>query len=153
MSDAAFEIEIIDQEIKELLNKLYSRYTNLTPVMRRIAVIMHNAVEENFEQEGRPRWAALKPSTIRQREYKGHWPGKILQQRGQMAASVSMKSGADFAKVTTADIRAKIHHFGGKAGKGHKATIPARPFMKITSKEMGDIRLSLRDYLFGNFSG
>lgn len=150
------EIEIIDAEMRKLLDDLQARYSNLTPVMRKIAGIMHDAVEENFKEEGRPKWAALKPSTIRQRQRKGHWPGKILQDSGLLTKSILPKSqrkwGADFAKVTTADRRAPIHHFGGKAGKGHKATIPARPFMTITSKEMGDIKQALRDYLFKNFS-
>jgi phage gpG-like protein len=72
-------ITVDDKGVVQLLKRIEQKMGNMRPVMRVIAGIMHDAVEENFEKEGRPKWKPLKKSTIKQRERKGHWPGKILQ--------------------------------------------------------------------------
>lgn len=150
-------LEIRDTEVKALLSELYSRYKNLTPAMRSIAGTMHDAVEENFAQEGRPKWAGLRPTTIAQRTKQGNWPGKILQRRGRLAASIGQSAGADYAKVTTADVRATTLHYGAKKGQfgktKHGVPIPwgdivARPFMRLTPKDLSDIGDDLRGFLF-----
>ena len=83
-------IKIESEKLTALLKKLISRAVNRKPAMRRAAGIMHEAVEENFRQEGRPnRWQALAPSTIKQREREGTWPGKILQRHGSASITVS----------------------------------------------------------------
>ncbi|GAB4327357.1 MAG: hypothetical protein Kow0037_00840 [Calditrichia bacterium] len=81
--------------------KNWPNILNLQPLMQNIAGIMHHAVEENFEKQGRPPWPALAKSTIRQRKKRGTWPGKILQQSGQLAASVYQKATANTAVVGT----------------------------------------------------
>lgn len=86
--EARAEIKGLDT-VKRRLSHMASRGRDLTPLMRDISDIMADAVEENFAQEGRPPWRKLARSTIKQRTKKGYWPGKILQQRGEMAASVS----------------------------------------------------------------
>lgn len=107
-----FKIEIDDQDVQAMLKELARKVDDLTPFMRRAAGILHDAVEENFEQEGRPKWKALKPSTISQREKRGHWPGKILQVSGQLAASIDQQSGSDFALVGTNKKYARAHQEG-----------------------------------------
>jgi phage gpG-like protein len=62
------KIEIDDREVKKLLNNLSSKLKDMSPVMRRVAGIMHDAVEENFEKQGRPNWKPLSPKTIKQRQ-------------------------------------------------------------------------------------
>lgn len=53
------QIKIDDKAVQKMLKDLSRRGGNLRPVMKNIAGIMHDAVEENFEQEGRTKW---KPS-------------------------------------------------------------------------------------------
>lgn len=50
------EIKIDDSQLQQFLNRTIDRVADMTPVMREIAGAMHDAVEENFAQEGRPRW-------------------------------------------------------------------------------------------------
>lgn len=45
------------------------------------------------------------------------------------ATSVTVSSSRTYSSAVTA----AIHQFGGKAGRGHKVTIPARPFLPITA--------------------
>jgi phage virion morphogenesis protein len=140
-------ITVDDKGVVQLLKRIEQKMGNMRPVMRVIAGIMHDAVEENFEKEGRPKWKPLKKSTIKQRERKGHWPGKILQVSGQLASSITQKATSTSAIVGTNKKYAAIHQFGGKAGRGHKATIPARPFLKLDDKALDEIRNKLIEYV------
>ncbi len=143
------KIEIDDSRIKTEMEKLIQRCRDRRALMRQIAGIMHNAVEENFAEQGRPRWKPLSDKTIAQRQKKGYWPGAILQMRGQLAASISQHSDNDSAIVGTNKIYAAIHQFGGKAGRGRKVTIPARPFLKLTDEDLEDIKNAVKEYLTG----
>jgi phage virion morphogenesis protein len=138
------EIKIDDKGIQQLLKKLVTKAENLRPLMKNIAGIMLDSVEENFEKEGRPdKWEKLAPSTIKQRTKKGYWPGKILQMRGELAASITSKYDDNSAVVGTNKVYAAIHQFGGDAGRNKKVKIPTRPYLKITDKEIQQINKSI----------
>lgn len=143
------KIEIDDRQFREAIQKLIQRGIDRRPLMRNIAMIMHNAVEENFAQQGRPSWRPLSPKTIKSRQKRGYWPGAILQMRGELAASISQSSDNNSAVVGTNKIYAAIHQFGGRAGRGHKAQIPARPFLKLTDDDLEEIKKAVIEYLQG----
>jgi len=116
--------------------------------MQNIVGIMLDSVEENFEKEGRPdKWEKLAPSIIKQRTKKGYWPGRILQMRGELAASITSKYDKDSAIVGTNKVYAAIHQFGGDAGRGRKVKIPARPYLKIEKKGLNKIIATTNNYL------
>jgi phage virion morphogenesis protein len=108
------EIQITVADLDSALDEIEARLGDLTPFMREVKGIMLDAVEQNFEEQGRPEWAGLTPSTIRQREREGKWPGKILQRSGRLASSIVGESGKDFATVGTNLEYAAIHQFGGE---------------------------------------
>ncbi|MFN3599516.1 MAG: phage virion morphogenesis protein [Aquificaceae bacterium] len=156
------KITIEDKKVKEILERLTEKTQDLSPLMKRIGGIMLSAVEENFEQEGRPKWSPLSSKTIKQREKKGHWPGKILQLSGRLASSISMSYSKDSAIVGTNVKYASTHQFGfqglvsvrtherkGKPVKAHprKMNIPARPFLKLTDEDMQKIKEAMLEYL------
>lgn len=142
------EIKIDAKELNHVLDKLFEKTSDLRPLMKNIAGIMADAVEENFKQEGRPdKWAELAESTIKQRKKKGYWPGKILQLRGELAASITRKHSENTAIVGTNKTYAAIHQFGGKAGKNKKVEIPARPYLNVGEKELNNILFSALEYL------
>lgn len=142
------KIEINDRELKIILNKIQKKADNMKPVMVAIANSMLEAVEENFEKEGRPKWQPLSQRTIQQRITKKRWPGKILQQTGQLLASIQPSATNESATVSTNKIYAAIHHFGGYAGKNRKVKIPARPFMQLTEEDVNNIKkLLLKHFL------
>lgn len=111
---AEIEIRIEVANIDAALAEIERRLENTAPVMGRIEGVMLDAVEQNFEEEGRPRWRGLAESTIRDRERKGSWPGKILQRSGRLATSVVSDSGNGYATVGSNLEYAAIHNFGGK---------------------------------------
>jgi phage virion morphogenesis protein len=129
-------------------------------------------VLKNFETEGsriRKPWQKLSNQTIKQREKKGYWPGKILQRTGQLKRSIISSYGEDYAQVSTNLIYAAIHNYGGiihrstlktilrkkmnsspltksqrqyKAGNNKMSSIriPARPFIQLNDQEIEKIK-------------
>lgn len=142
------------------MKELISRAKNLQPLLNNIAQIMLESVRKNFDNEGRvDKWAALKRSTIKQREKKGYWPGKILQRSGMLKRSVQAFSDDTAAIVSTNIKYAGIHNYGGtikqatrsnlrtkKQIKEKTIKIPKREFMKLTDKEIEKIKSTITKY-------
>lgn len=121
------KVILVDGEVRAALTRLELASRNMGDAMKAIAASLADEVEENFEQQGRPRWSPLKnPSEKRQ-------GGRILQDSGQLAASVSTRSDRSTAMVGTNKVYGAIHQFGGQAGRGRKVTIVARPFLPVTA--------------------
>ena len=146
MSDF-IEIRLDNKELQQALNKLAEKASNLRPLMKNIAGIFEDSVEENFEQQGRPKWEGLKKPTIERRVKKGYWPGKILQMRGELAASITSNYDENSATVGTNKVYAAIHQFGGEAGKNKKVKIPARPYLKLGDQEKSQIFKEIEKFL------
>lgn len=90
------------------LGRLANATVRRAPLMRELAGIMADAVEENFAQEGRPKWQGLAPRTRKRRP-----DGMILQGSGRLAGSIVQTSDANAAAVGTNVKYAAIHNFGG----------------------------------------
>lgn len=145
--DEPIEIKIDDKELNQVLDKLFEKTTDLKPLMKSIAGTMADSVEENFKQEGRPEWAKLKESTIKLRTQKGYWPGKILQMRGELAASITSAYDESSAMVGSNKSYARIHQLGGDAGRNKKTKIEARPYLKLDEKDLNNILNATLNYL------
>lgn len=145
MAECMIEIRIDDKELKRYLEALSG--IDLRPLMRNLACMMYNAVRKNFEAEGRPRWSPLSDKTIKEREKRGYWPGKILQMRGSLVSSISMAYSRNEAVVGTNKKYAAIHQFGGQAGRRKKVNIPARPYLKLIDDDLNDIKNTVIEYL------
>lgn len=110
-----YSIKINTDGFEAALDKLVKGLENREPLMRRLAGMMADAVEENFAQEGRPKWMGWSPSTARRRR-----GGRILQLSGRLAGSIGSYSDNDSAVVGTNVKYARIHQEGGEID------IPAR---------------------------
>ncbi len=132
---SAIRIEIKDDVSAELA-AIQRRIENPRKLMSQIAIDLLKQTQFAFEDEkGEKPWPKLALSTIRQREKKGHWPGKMLQiSAGGLAPSVQPFASGNEAGLTVAKPYAAIHQFGGQAGRGRKVTIPARPYLPMRMK-------------------
>lgn len=130
------EIELNNAErIAGILQKLSQATKKRTPLMKRIAGTMEAAVLQNFEVGGRPPWQGLK-----------YREGSPLVDTENLMSSITSEYDNDQAIVGTNEPYAAIHQFGGKAGRGRKVDIPARPFLVLTPKEEEDILEDIQDY-------
>ena len=95
-------------ELKRRIGEMIAHGRNTAPLMRQIAGIMADEVEENFEAEGRPAWPKSKRAA---RE-----GGKTLQDSGLLVASIQqfIAWDATSASVSTNRKYAAIHNFGGE---------------------------------------
>ena len=142
------EIKIDDKEIQQLLKKLATKAENLRPLMKNIAGIMMDSVENQFDKQGIPdKWTLLTKSTIKQRTKKRYWPGRILSMRGELAASITSKYDDNSAVIGTNKIYAAIHQFGGHAGRGRKAEITARPYLELPPNALKEIQEQVNLFL------
>jgi len=130
------EIEINNaQEVAIVLERLSQATTHRTPLMRSIAGTMESAVLQNFDVGGRPKWLGLK-----------YRQGTPLVDTENLMGSITSDYTNDTAVVGTNEPYAAIHQFGGKAGRGRKTTIPARPFLKLTPEDESDIMEDIQAY-------
>lgn len=135
-----FKIEIESQSVMGALGRLAQSGRDMSPVMGAIATELARQTEKNFAAEGRPKWLGIKPR-------KGREGGRILQDTGQLATSISTSSDAASAIIGSNKVYAAIHQLGGKAGRGHKATIPARPFLPVDVQ--GNLQPEAEDSILG----
>ncbi len=63
-----------------------------------------------------------------------------------LMASITSEYNNNEAIVGTNEPYAAIHQFGGKAGRGRKVAIPARPFLILTPQDKADILEDIQDY-------
>lgn len=113
----AFKIEINDRPVIEALNRLVESCDDLTPAMRAIATALQSQTEENFSAEAGPlgKWPAVKD--------KKRQGGKILQDTGRLAASVTPFWSASEAGIGSNAIYAAIHQLGGTIEKAAQSRL------------------------------
>jgi len=128
-------VKLNTEPVDALLARVQKATGNLAPLMVAIRQELLAQTEANFSVQGRPAWQPLAASTIKQREKRNKWPGQILQVDGTLARSIVTASDEVSAMVGVgSEVKhAAIHQFGGKAGRGHKANIPARPYLPMVS--------------------
>ncbi len=130
------------KEIDDLARALLRKSQDLSAEMRDIADIMLDAIAENFEQEGRPKWTPLSKATANQKKggkKRGYHPILNLSGGRGLLGSISADSDKLSAIVGTNKPYARIHQLGGKAGKNKKVTIPPRPFLMLAQDDEDEI--------------
>lgn len=141
------EIKLDNKEVESRLLDWVKRSENLRPLMKNIAGIMADSTEENFKEEGRPKWKDLSEKTKTARRKTGHYPGQILQVSGQLAMSITTQYDNESAVIGSNKVYAAIHQIGGPTGKNKKTTIPARPYLKLTDDDLEKIIYKINKYL------
>ena len=147
MPDEPIEIKLDNKAVEEALLEVAKKASDLRPLMKNIAGIMADSTEENFKEEGRPKWKDLSEKTKTARKKTGHYPGQILQVSGQLALSVTTQYDDTSAVIGSNKAYAAIHQLGGLAGRNKKTTIPARPYLSLTNDEYEEILSLVENYL------
>lgn len=143
MSGLSVKIESIEMET--ILNELAGRMGDLTPVMQTIGEIIVEQTDTAFETGVAPDGTA--------------WPasGRALATGGQtlidtavLRNSINVLATENQVEVGTNVLYAAIHQLGGKAGRGKKTIMPARPFLPDQdSLDWIEVRATLQDFLKG----
>lgn len=107
------KFEIDGRQVTDGLKRLAASGRDLTPAMRAASTALLSRAEVNFAKESGPdgKWPALKNPP------KDRRGGKILQDTGRLAASVTPFWSATEAGIGSNAIYAAIHHLGGTIEK------------------------------------
>lgn len=104
---------------------------DLSKAMRGVAQIMKRSIKLNFQAGGRPvPWMPKKDGTARPLWGSGVLRSTLRSEYGKNYAEAAMGAGLKYAW---------IHQKGGLAGRGHKANIPARPYMVLQREDLENI--------------
>lgn len=129
-------IEVNDRSVLDALHKLAGAMADTTPLMADVAGVLLSESERQFASESGPlgAWPGLSDTTKALRAKAGYWPGKTLQQSGQLAASVQVEHGNGWASIGSNKVYAPMQFFGGTTSAQSmipNKRIPARPFLPM----------------------
>jgi phage virion morphogenesis protein len=147
MPNKPIEIKLDNEKVEEALLEVAKKATELRPLMRNIAGIMADSTEENFKEQGRPKWQDLAEATKTARRKTGHYPGQILQVSGQLAISVTTQYDDTSATIGSNKVYSAIQQLGGQAGRKKKVTIPTRPYINLSDSDQKEIIKAIVEYL------
>jgi phage virion morphogenesis protein len=122
-----------------LLALLAGRLANRGALLASAAPVVARAVEQNFDEEGRPvRWPPLAPATLRRK------PAglRILERTGRLRRSVQVHAEGNALVASTDVPYAAAHQFG--VPRRH---LPARPFLVLTAEDQEAIAQTIADTL------
>ncbi|TCS62583.1 phage virion morphogenesis protein [Varunaivibrio sulfuroxidans] len=143
MTGVAIHIDTRDlTAIDARFKRLAARVADMTPLMDEIGSMLVASTIDRFENGVDPTGAPWTPSIRALSE-----GGKTLINSGRLMTSVTHDPGRDAVEVGTNVIYAAIQQAGGRAGRGHAATIPARPYLGLSAGDEREIGHIVDDYL------
>lgn len=141
MAGIDLTLTLDDEETRRMLEGMADRLHNMLPLYEEIGEILHESVQTNFEEhrapDGTP-WASLNPGYAAWKASRGRNADHLLILNRILMGSLHPEPHADRLEYGTNVVYAAIHQFGGKAGRGLKADIPARPYLPASSDEISE---------------
>jgi len=145
------KIEVDAKNALKGLNEINAKAKDLEPLMKKLAGFLGDVTEDAFQGEYDPNngqgWAGLLPATIKARQRKGHWPGKILQDDGDLASSIVTDFGSDFAQIGTNKVYAAAHQFGIDEFSDRSGELEARPFIGFSDQDAIEMEDMIAEFL------
>src|SRR6478672_1468068 len=146
---ATLRINVDDHQVQQALASLATKTANLKPAFAQVGEYMVLRTQERFKQERDPQgnpWTKLAVSTLKRKQKKAKIP-KILQQDGDLRKSIVYKASNSQVEIGSNRKYARIHQLGGRAGRGHKVIIPARPYLGVDAVDSAEIQAIVEDFL------
>lgn len=145
MAGASLSIEAGDlRQGNRRIARLLRAMGDLTPLMRVVGSILESSTIDRFEHGRGPDGAAWVPS-MRALEQ----GGQTLVDKGLLRDSLTSRAEKDRVVIGTNLIYAGIHQFGGRAGRGLAADLPARPFLGLSARDERDIGHAANAFILG----
>lgn len=148
------DIQIDDSEVRQALERLQRRLSDLSPVMRDIGELLAERAKQRFETstgaDGKA-WAPNAPSTLaaylavygssfkkrggltKQGAARAARKKPLIGESRALSTTIYYQAGRDTVTIGSPMVYAAIHQFGGLAGRGRRVTIPPRPFLPVTA--------------------
>ncbi len=134
---------------KEALDRACSGLTDTQSLMTQIGVAMKAQTVRRFQSGTGPdgqAWAEVKRPRKNRRGQ-----AKPLVDTGRLRNSISFSAGPFDVHVGSNLVYARIHQMGGRAGRGLKSAITARPYLGLSEEDQAEIAALVQEYLAGSF--
>jgi len=135
--------------MRRRLKRTAAQARNLRPAYQAMGNYLVGQTQQRIKREVSPNgiaFAKLRPKTIEAKQRRGQIL-KRLQAEGTLIASIAAEVRPKGVAVGSNQKYASIHQFGGKAGRGGKVTIPARPYLGLNAADISEITGLLEDWL------
>jgi phage virion morphogenesis protein len=100
------------------------------------------------------RWQDLTMATLLRKKKAGKAHKGTLEHYGDLAMYMAHANPTeDSVDIGSTMAYTLIHQFGGKTGKGHKVTIPARPYIGIDQQETEQLMRWVHKWIEGLIDG
>lgn len=142
---AGVTITVDQSSIDHVFTALTQAADDLAPAMRAIGEYLITATQDRFDLQQDPQGNAWTPLSTSTKERKRL--DKILTESSRLRDSISYQANSTEVRVGTNAIYAAIHQLGGEAGRNHAVTIPARPYLGLSTTDLDHITEIVRDYL------
>lgn len=137
----------------EVLGAAFARLLRLgrdpRALLDEVGGAMVASTEQRFvteeDPEGNP-WPALDPDYARRRR---GGAAHILRRDLHLFDSLSHRVGTGEVAWGVNRVYARIHQFGGEAGRGGAAEIPARPYLGVSAEDRREIERIVLDHVDG----
>jgi len=154
-------IELKDEEIAAVLDRVQRSLTDLTPVMQDIGDDLLAGTDQRFRDgvspEGVP-WAPKSPVTLEAYRKRGASISfkPLIGPSRALSTNISFRHGADFVEIGSNQVYAAVMQFG--AAKGAFGTtsrggpipwgnIPARPFLGLSETDRANIVATVEEWI------
>jgi phage virion morphogenesis protein len=146
---AILRIEIRAEDLERRLGQIAQRASNMRPAYQAIGNYLVGETQDRIKRETSPdgtRFQPLAAATVRRKAAKGKIR-KILQEEGNLVGTIAAQVQGEGVAVGSNLPYATIHQYGGKAGRGRKVTIPARPYLGVSEADEDEILGLIEDHL------
>ena len=129
-------VEIESSALNAAFARLAPVLANPAAAMDQIGRYLVDSTLRRFERERAPDGSPWLKSARALAE-----GGRTLTDTGRLRGSIAhtVTDGGRAVEVGSNVLYAAIHQFGGRAGKGLRATIPARPYLGIDDRDRDEI--------------
>lgn len=146
---AILRIQIRAEDLDRRLGQIAQRAANLRPAYQAIGNYLVGETQDRIKRETSPdgtRFQPLAAATVQRKAAKGKIR-KILQEEGNLVGTIAAQVQGEGVAIGSNLPYSAIHQFGGKAGRGRKVAIPARPYLGTNEADEEEIVSLLEDHL------
>ena len=145
-------INLDDDQAQKQLSKIIQQLKKPKPLFGILGEQLKKDHRQRFSDQQSPegkKWQPLSPSYAA-RKHKGR--GQILVARGQLRNTLAYNYDETKVEFGSGLKYARIHQFGGKAGRGKKVNIPARPWLGLSEQNKNVLLEKARAHLQAQFN-
>jgi len=177
-----FTLTVEDTGVISALQALSARVNNMAPMLQALGDDIVERSKRRFDTSTGPDGQPWKPNSAATMEMVAARIGKhssnlkkggslnakgqralankrpLIGESGDLRREIAAISDQSSVTVISSPLYAAIQQFGGQAGRGHKVTIPARPFLPVRSdgtiypEEQADILAALNEWLLSGLN-